>query len=562
MSSIKAMKHALVLSVTAIIMSVAMLIGTTFAWFTDTASTSVNKVQSGELNIALEVKDGSGNWVAVGEELLAWKREAGQQSVSWQPGSVHELPELRIVNNGSLAVKYRLAVRGMSGSTDLLNVISFTYGNDDSGYTDIAEQKHLAPGKATESFTVKGTMDANAPIDYQGLSVQGVMLEVIATQDTVEHDSNDNQYDKDARLNAVTLELGYNADFAAANPEIVSAADAMLNSEGYASLAEAHDAFRALFETGKPLSGTTDIAVEKVTYYIEGSVPVYSSTALSEASGSLVLSQGPDYPVSVGLIGLSDAVILGEVNLSANVAGGYDGMFVRKGSFDVRDIEFAATNGNTVIDISGNHNTPGSMIINTVTLNIIGCTFHNTMYVYHNDTATFRNENIINNTFINDGTAKYAYFHQGSDFRGVTNTVTFEGNTVKGYSRGINLQSKNTDFLILNNNIVSTNSEPDRGALQLTDGETFVISGNTVNVSAGNAFYFHSAATNAAVLYTITDNSITAPYLANDDTPFDAATFNINEHITSSGNILSITYTGKCMEKDAAEPSESSVIIN
>lgn len=549
MSSIKAMKHALVLSVTAIIMSVAMLIGTTFAWFTDTASTSVNKVQSGELNIALEVKDGSGNWVAVGEELLAWKRDAGQQSVSWQPGSVHELPELRIVNNGSLAVKYRLAVRGMSGSTDLLNVISFTYGDN----TDIAEQKRLAAGAATESFIVKGTMDANAPIAYQGLSVQGVTLEVIATQDTVEHDSNDNQYDKDARLNAVTLELGYNADFAAANPEIVSAADAMLNSEGYASLAEAHDAFRALFATDAPLSGITGITVEKVTYFINGSVP---------AGEQRVLSQGPGYPISVDLIGMGDAVILGAVNLSADVAGGYDGMFVYEGVFNVKNIEFEAKSGNTILNISGMHNTAGSMKRDKVTLNITGCTFHNTMYVYHNDTATFRNENIINNVFISDGTSRYAYFHQGSDFRGVTNTVTFEGNSVTGYSRGINLHSAKTDFVVRNNSIVSTNSEPDRGAIQLTDGETFIVSGNTVNVNGGNAFWFHSAATNAAVLYTITDNSITAPYLANDDTPFDAATFNINEHITSSGNILSITYTGKCMEKDAAEPSESSVIIN
>lgn len=552
MSSIKAMKHGLVLSVTAIIMSVAMLIGTTFAWFTDTASTSVNKVQSGELNIALEVKDGNGNWVAADGELL-WSRGAGQQTVRWQPGSVHELPELRIVNYGNLAVKYRLAVRGLSGSTDLLNVISFTYGDN----TDIAEQKRLAAGAATESFIVKGTMDANAPIAYQGLSVQGVTLEVIATQDTVEHDSNDNQYDKDAGQNAVTLELGYNADFAAANQDVVSAANGLLNSKGYASLEEAHNAFKALFVSGAPLYGTAGRAVEKVTYYIKGSVPVYSSTALSEESRSLVLSQGPAYPVSVSLIGLSDAVILGEVNLSANVAGGYDGMFVYDGSFNVRDIEFAATTDNTVLNISGMHSTAGSMLLNTATLNIIGCTFHNTMYVYHNDTATFRNENIINNTFINDGTAKYAYFHQGSDFRGVTNTVTFEGNTVTGYSRGINLQSKNTDFLILNNNIVSTNSEPDRGALQLTDGETFVISGNTVNVSAGNAFYFHSAATNAAVLYTITDNSITAPYLANDDT-----TFNVNDRITSSGNTLNITYPDKCMEKGAAEPSASSVIIN
>ena len=44
MTSSKSTKRALVSSALAIIMCVAMLIGATFAWFTDTASTGVNKI--------------------------------------------------------------------------------------------------------------------------------------------------------------------------------------------------------------------------------------------------------------------------------------------------------------------------------------------------------------------------------------------------------------------------------------------------------------------------------------------------------------------------------------
>ena len=53
MTSSKSTKRALISSALAILMCVAMLIGTTFAWFTDTASTGVNKIQAGNLDVKL-----------------------------------------------------------------------------------------------------------------------------------------------------------------------------------------------------------------------------------------------------------------------------------------------------------------------------------------------------------------------------------------------------------------------------------------------------------------------------------------------------------------------------
>ena len=55
-------KRALISSVLAFTLCVAMLIGTTFAWFTDTASTAVNKIQAGNLGLALDMKEGN-KWV-------------------------------------------------------------------------------------------------------------------------------------------------------------------------------------------------------------------------------------------------------------------------------------------------------------------------------------------------------------------------------------------------------------------------------------------------------------------------------------------------------------------
>ena len=69
MTSSKSTKRALVSSALAILMCVAMLIGTTFAWFTDTASTGVNKIQAGNLDIELQMKDNNDNWVSARARL-------------------------------------------------------------------------------------------------------------------------------------------------------------------------------------------------------------------------------------------------------------------------------------------------------------------------------------------------------------------------------------------------------------------------------------------------------------------------------------------------------------
>ena len=51
-------KRALVMSAVALLLCAAMLAGATFAWFTDTASTGVNKIVSGNLNVGFVDQNG------------------------------------------------------------------------------------------------------------------------------------------------------------------------------------------------------------------------------------------------------------------------------------------------------------------------------------------------------------------------------------------------------------------------------------------------------------------------------------------------------------------------
>ena len=63
MESSKSTKRALLTSALALLLCVTMLVGATFAWFTDTASTGVNKIQAGNLDIKVEYRiTADGNW--------------------------------------------------------------------------------------------------------------------------------------------------------------------------------------------------------------------------------------------------------------------------------------------------------------------------------------------------------------------------------------------------------------------------------------------------------------------------------------------------------------------
>ena len=62
MNNRKQTKRALLTSIMALVMCVVMLLGTTFAWFTDTASTNVNKIQAGNLDVLLEMQEADGTW--------------------------------------------------------------------------------------------------------------------------------------------------------------------------------------------------------------------------------------------------------------------------------------------------------------------------------------------------------------------------------------------------------------------------------------------------------------------------------------------------------------------
>ena len=192
MTNRKSTKRALLGSVMAMVLCLAMLVGATFAWFTDTASTGVNKIQAGNLDVQLVDENGN----SLEGKTLEFKKAANAaegEAVLWEPGCTYELPAVYVKNNGKLALKYKVAITGINGSAKLNEVIDWTI-ND----ADLSADHSLSAGATSEALTIKGHMKESAGNEYMNESIDGIAITVYATQDTVESDSFTNQYDENA----------------------------------------------------------------------------------------------------------------------------------------------------------------------------------------------------------------------------------------------------------------------------------------------------------------------------------------------------------------------------
>ena len=203
-------KKALRGSLLALFLCIVLLIGTTFAWFTDTASTGVNKIQSGNLKVDI-IGENSKDHV----EKLNFKKTAGEENeaILWEPGCRYLTEGFRIANKGNLALKWKAEIN-KDNITDgkvsadakegksLLDVIDFyVVKSTDENAEAVAIEDfigNLDKTKTSDVYYIKGVMQTTAGNDYQDLTLEGITITVYATQDTVESDSFDNQYDKDA----------------------------------------------------------------------------------------------------------------------------------------------------------------------------------------------------------------------------------------------------------------------------------------------------------------------------------------------------------------------------
>ncbi len=251
MSTKKATKRALLTSVLAIVLCLVMLIGSTFAWFTDTASTGVNKIQAGNLDVQLLMR-GEKGYENIGDSKQAifgnensLVAQNDNQNTLWEPGKT-QVAYLAIKNNGNLDLKYQvqLKVTNPADGKNLYEVMKYAIvagsetstvdgwnaadgksvvagaqvvsGTDTTAPTDPTGVK-LLHGE-THYFALLVHMDENAGNTYMNGKVE-FDLTVLAAQLNSESDSFNNEYDKNAPYPTLPTSVGTQDDLAAAIDE-------------------------------------------------------------------------------------------------------------------------------------------------------------------------------------------------------------------------------------------------------------------------------------------------------------------------------------------------------
>ena len=222
----KSTKRALITSALAILMCAAMLIGATFAWFTDTASTAVNKIQAGNLDIELEYSKDFTEWKKVNDTTKLF-----EESALWEPGRT-EVVYLRVKNAGNLALKYTLGIynlyenRGKNVAGDfyyLSNFVKLGAAEADAAYADRAAAISAVQDSAKTLKSIGDTGVVGADLAVNNEKVYAMVLymptevgneanpknkswaakvsfgiRVSATQAVSEYDSYGNTYDEKA----------------------------------------------------------------------------------------------------------------------------------------------------------------------------------------------------------------------------------------------------------------------------------------------------------------------------------------------------------------------------
>ena len=495
----KATKRALLTSVMALVMCVVMLVGTTFAWFTDTASTAVNKIVAGNLDIKLLAEDGV---TSLEGATLEWQKAEGAEGedILWEPGCRYKLQPIIIKNAGNLALKYKVVITGIKGDAKLNEAIEWTIDG-----VSLDEEKPLLAGESAK-LTIEGHMKKEAGNEYQGLSIDGIGITVYATQYTHENDSYDKNYDEDATYGTGATIIGLDGTY----DSLTAAAKAWRESKGVVT-------------SGGTFGMNSLGTVDSIAWVVSGEVATGDGEGVigNNGAGQSILGGGYFTP----------AVTVNNITIKG-----------------VNDAKIAKTGDSYLVSAAGKNVVYENITFvdtvridsNPANLTFKNCKFEAGLRMPHS--ATNGNVTIENCTFTGNESSGYTIFAQGN-----MASFTISGNTISDCQRGINVQAGNNAVVTINDNtITNVNGKADNGfaygaAIQLTSAKTFTVTDNTISDVAVNALHIYNGC--AADSIVIKDNNISAAYLCWNQADYDMS------KVTSSGNTLNITNVGKCVTK-------------
>lgn len=218
MTKQKSTKRALLMSALAILMCMSMLIGSTFAWFTDSVTSAGNKIQAGTLKIDLKLLENNADGTTTWTSLKKSPKPIFDYNL-WEPGYT-DVKILKVENEGNLALKWMAKFISEEDLSSLAEVIDvyvcpsatvLTYPEDRNltGYEYVGTVKDFVNTIETTTYgSLKAEeaaylgialkMQESAGNEYQGKTLGAFDIQIVATQLSHENDSFGNQYDANA----------------------------------------------------------------------------------------------------------------------------------------------------------------------------------------------------------------------------------------------------------------------------------------------------------------------------------------------------------------------------
>ena len=175
MTNKRSTKRALIASAISLLLCFTMLLGTTYAWFTDSVTSTNNIIKSGNLDIVLEYYDADAkDWAKVDENTNVFSDQL------WEPGHT-EVVYLRVTNAGSLALKYNLGVNVYS-ETPGVNVAGNTFMLSD--YIMFGVDDGKTPSYADRDAAIEAVKD-NAKIISKGYAKSNALTPEVNNVDNL-----------------------------------------------------------------------------------------------------------------------------------------------------------------------------------------------------------------------------------------------------------------------------------------------------------------------------------------------------------------------------------------
>ena len=369
MTKTKSTKRALLLSALSLLMCVSMLIGSTFAWFTDSVTSSGNIIKSGTLDVEMYWADGT-----EAPDSATWT-DASTGAIfnydKWEPGYV-EVRHIKIANEGTLALKYQIKIVANGEVSDLADVIDVYYVDpaqqiaDRTALTDdnklgtltdvLANLANTANGELpageNDTITLALKMQESAGNEYQNKSIgSDFSVILMATQLTAESDSFDDQYDKDAKYTAeidqlkaklATAQSGETVEYALTHDAYI---DSMIKVPNGVTLVLNGNGHQAIVNTAYPFYvNNANIQMNDLTITGKATYAIFTKGAIWDYNGNnatvmasfnnvtVDLDKANNFPVTfngMGNITMKDCTVKGAGLPSGDYA---DGMHVFAGA--------------------------------------------------------------------------------------------------------------------------------------------------------------------------------------------------------------------------------------